>query len=145
MFTINLRVGPAELLSVVSVAVTAGLLTVAFVEEWTFALVPAVTYVLATSAAYGLYRVYLQERSRASVPASVVKFRVVDTRGACPLGWQMGDVATVGDDAVSPQLCPEAAAVLRLAASGRESQPVEEWCCPVYEHMLVFRHEKQAA
>ena len=38
---------------------------------------------------------------------------------------------------VIPSLCAEAEAVLRMAAA--DDSEVREWCCPVYDHLLVFR------
>lgn len=71
-------------------------------------------------------------------------FRVVGARGTCPLGYRKGEVITVGEGgAVSPHLCPAAEAVLRLAAAGEDG--AERWCCPVYEHLLVFQRERIAA
>lgn len=149
MLTLNLRLGIAELALAASL-VFIGALVVLFVVEWPVGLVPAASYAIASAGAYAGYRVHQRERAAAAVREEAadrkvtVKFRVVDTRGACPLGRRTGDVIAVGEDgAVSPFVCPEAAAVLQIAA--RDGQNVEQWCCPVYDHMLVMRREAVAA
>lgn len=90
---------------------------------------------------------YVDERGRVSEPVnSEARFRVVDARGVCPSGFRIGDSITVGPSgSVAPELCPAAQAVLRLAATADESQEVKEWCCPVFDHLLVFRREVQVA
>ena len=145
MWTLKIRIGPPELFVVASVGVLAAVVAVAFLSEWMMALVPGVTYGVAVAGAYLLYRAYLRERVvRRERPPEEASFRVVATRGACPLGYGKGSVVTVsaaGD--LSPELCAAAVAALRLASGAVE--PVDEWCCPVYDHMLVFRRELQAA
>ena len=65
-------------------------------------------------------------------------FKVVGARGLCPKGINPGDFMKVtADGCVTPGLCPEAEAVLNMAA-GAESE-IREWCCPVYDHYLVFK------
>ncbi len=74
------------------------------------------------------------------------RVQVVDVRGVCPLGRREGEVVTVGPaGSVVPQLCSPAETVLRLAAAASEEQEAKEWCCPIYDHMLVFRRELKAA
>ena len=70
-------------------------------------------------------------------------FRVIGSRGTCPVGRREGDLITVTGGKVVPFLCEEAQAVLRMATTGPDGS--REWCCPVYEHLLVFKEEKVAA
>jgi hypothetical protein len=147
MWTIRLRIGAPEALTLVSILAAVGLSATAIAYDWTFALVPGMTYLLASVGAYVLYGQLARERAQAQeAAAGVISFRVVETRGVCPLGHQTGDVVSVGaGGAVSPVLCHEAETVLALAAGSTEGEPAKEWCCPVYEHMLVFRRETAAA
>ena len=46
---------------------------------------------------------------------------------------------------ITPELCPHAETVLRLASTEDEQPGVRQWCCPVYDHLLVFRRERLAA
>lgn len=65
-------------------------------------------------------------------------FKVVGSRGICPRGMGQGDFVEVGaDGSVSPGLCAEAEAVLCMASE--DHSEVREWCCPVYDHLLVFK------
>jgi len=145
MWTINIRYGIAELITLASLFVVAGLLTLGFFNEWTIAVVPGLTYALAVLATYGVYRRYAGERVRVARPAAVARFRVVGGRGECPLGLRKGDLVTVGaGGAVAPQLCSPAEGVLRIASADGKAD-VKEWCCPIYEHQLVFRQEAKAA
>ncbi len=65
-------------------------------------------------------------------------FKVVGSRGLCPKGINQGDfVKMSASGRVSPGLCPEAEAVLHMA-TGDDSE-IREWCCPVYDHLLVFK------
>jgi predicted MFS family arabinose efflux permease len=84
------------------------------------------------------------------VPAAVRRaaarpcaFRVVGTRGTCLMGYGRGTLVTVDSaGGVSPALCEPARAVLRHAAR----QPLHEarqWCCPIFDHLLVFEREDQ--
>ncbi len=142
--TLTVRFGWAEFLMLASLAIGAGIVAAAIAGGWTIALVPGITYGLAIVGAYGLYQ-RLEERAQiaAEVPAPA-RFQVVDTRGVCPLGHRKGDLLTVdAAGSVAPQVCPAAAAVLELAADSEEE--VQEWCCPVYDHMLVFRRQLKAA
>jgi len=147
MRALNLRLGWAELFVLASLPIVAGFLTPAFIGGWTVALVPGLTYLLAVGMLYTLYRLYLAERAQVSVAAAAgVTFRVVDARGVCPLGRRKGDLVTVEvGGPVTPALCPHAELVLRRAAIIGEEQPVQQWCCPVYEHLLVFERELKAA
>lgn len=147
MWTIKLRIGAPEILTLASILAAAGLATVAIAYDWTFALVPGMTYLLASVGAYLLYGQLARERAQAQEEAAgVIRFRVVETRGVCPLGHQKGDLVSVGArGVVSPVLCQEAQTVLALASRDAAGEPAKEWCCPVYEHMLVFRRERQAA
>jgi hypothetical protein len=43
-----------------------------------------------------------------------------------------------------PRLCEHAQAVLRRASAERDDAAVHEWCCPVYDHLLVFQPEQAA-
>ncbi|HEU4759792.1 MAG TPA: hypothetical protein VFT91_07400 [Dehalococcoidia bacterium] len=140
-----LRIGRAEFLLLASLLVVAGVLAAAFLSSgWTVAMVPGLTYALAMGGGYMLYQTLARERAQAA-QAETVRFQVVSTRGACPLGRQKGDVVAVGPaGAVVPALCAPAQAVLRLAAAGQE-QEVKEWCCPIFDHMLVFRRQFKAA
>ena len=66
-------------------------------------------------------------------------FKVVGSRGICPKGLTQGDYLKVAaNGAIAPHLCPEAEAVLNMAAKDDDSE-VREWCCPVYDHLLVFK------
>ena len=144
MWTLNIRIGRAELFTLASLPVVAALLVPAFMIDWTIALVPTMAYLVALGAAYTIYRRYAGER--AAVVELATRFQVVDVRGVCPLGRREGDVVTIGPTgSVVPQLCAPAEAVLRLAAAASEERAVKEWCCPIYDHMLVFRRELKAA
>lgn len=147
MVTINLRLGWAELLALVAVALVPAFLTPAFLGGWTIALVPGLTYLLAVGVTYGIYRQHVSEKARAWLPAvPALAFRVVETRGVCPLGRGKGDLVTVDvAGSVSPRLCAHAEAVLRRAVVAGEEQQVKQWCCPIFDHMLVFEAEAKAA
>ncbi|HLA18023.1 MAG TPA: hypothetical protein VJ253_01725 [Dehalococcoidia bacterium] len=141
-----IRLGFAELFTGVSLTAVVGLVALGLANDWEIAVVPAVTYALAISVAYAGYRQYVKEKSATKILALPVRFRVVDSRGVCPLGYRKGDFVTVtSGQFVAPQLCPPAEAVLRLAAETSEEAPPQEWCCPVYEHLLVFKREQVAA
>ena len=76
-------------------------------------------------------------REWVDMPAATY-FKVVGGRGICPRGIVENDFLKVSaDGAVAPRLCAEAEAVLHMA-TGDDSE-VREWCCPVYDHMLVFK------
>jgi hypothetical protein len=142
MWNLQLRIGVPELLFVGSLAVVAGL-AVLFVVEWPIALVPAATYGLTSVAAYAAYRQHAREQVRAAETERAVSFRVIDNRGVCPAGRREGDLITVTGGATDLFVCEEARAVLRMAASERYNG--REWCCPVNEHLLVFKREKSVA
>lgn len=76
-----------------------------------------------------------------------MNFRVIDTHGECPKGIRMGDMISVTGTwrEVTPHLCPYAESVLRVAAMEDEVAGIGEWCCPVYDHLLVFRREISTA
>ena len=143
---VRIRLGWVEFFTLFSMLAVAALLVPALRAGWAIALVPGLTYLLAMGAAYVLYRQYARERAQASRLATAVTFRVVDVRGVCPLGRRTGDLITVGsgDGAVS-ELCEAAQQVLRLAAASGNGQAAERWCCPIYEHLLVFQREPVAA
>ena len=141
-----IRLGFAELFTGVSLAAVAGLVALGLANGWEIAVVPAVTYTIAVGAAYAGYWQYVREKSGLRLLQLPVQFRVVDSRGVCPFGYRKGDLVTVAPGrTLSPQLCPPAEAVLRLAAEAGEEAPAREWCCPVYEHLLVFKREQIAA
>ncbi len=72
--------------------------------------------------------------------ASSTRFRVVLVQGECPLGRREGDVITVGrTGSVMPALCTPAEQVLRRAVATGDDEEIGGWCCPVFDHMLVFR------
>lgn len=150
MLTLNLRLGIAELVLMASLVIL-GALVVLFIVEWPVGLVPAASYAFAMVGTYSGFRLYTRERTEAAAlleqqaldEAEPVMFRIVETRGVCPLGHGTGDVIAV--DAAgwtAPVVCPEATAMLQMAA--RDGH-VEQWCCPVYDHMLVFKKEGVAA
>ena len=65
-------------------------------------------------------------------------FKVVGSRGICPIGVTRGDfLKLTASGSVTPSLCAEAEAVLRMAAA--DDSEIREWCCPVYDHLLVFK------
>lgn len=65
-------------------------------------------------------------------------FKVVGTRGLCPRGIVQNDFLKMSaDGTVAPGICPAAEKVLHMAAD--DDSDVREWCCPVYDHMLVFK------
>ncbi len=151
MWTVNVRIGLPELVLAGSLAFLAGL-TVLFISEWPVGLIPAGTYAITSVGAYSGYRLNARERQRHSaeetaiVPgsAAVTHFRIVDAVGACPLGLRNGEeIAVPANGSVAPLVCAEAEAVLRMAAA--DGQAVRRWCCPVYDHMLVFEKEALAA
>lgn len=76
-----------------------------------------------------------------SAPAAqaALAFRVIGTRGRCTLGRRVGDLVQVGADGrCTPGLCADAEATLRLAAKAKDAVD-QRWCCPVYDHLLVFQ------
>ena len=147
MLTVNLRFGTAELALAISLVFLSALV-VLFIVEWPVGLVPAASYAVASVGTYAGYRVASRERDlaaarQAELESESVKFRVVHTMGTCPLGHTTGDVIAVSaSGTVTPAVCPEAAAMLQMAA--RDGH-VARWCCPVYDHMLVLRKEAVAA
>ncbi|MEE8465652.1 MAG: hypothetical protein V3S68_04190 [Dehalococcoidia bacterium] len=65
-------------------------------------------------------------------------FKVVGSRGICPKGVVQGDfIEVTASGPVIPSLCPVAETILHLAAV--DDSEVREWCCPVYDHLLVFK------
>ncbi len=142
MWSLHLRIGVPEFIVFGSLLFLAGL-TALFIMEWPVGLIPAASYGIASVAAYAGYRQYAKERRRVEEAERAVRFRIVDTRGLCPVGRHAGEVITVGGAAVTPFVCEEARAVLQMAAQDRYDG--KDWCCPVYEHLLVFRKEKAAA
>ena len=84
-----------------------------------------------------------EDESEMDVPGLVdmpaaTYFKVVGSRGICPRGVTQGDfLKLAASGAVTPSLCAEAEAVLRVAA--KDNSEVREWCCPVYDHLLVFK------
>ena len=147
-----------------SFAVVVAVVTFAVLSGWTIALVPGLAYVIAMLAAYVAYRlsrrrtvatgyaaaasqVFQHADSQTFTPspalseAAVATFRVTDIVGVCPLGYDVGTVISVDPSGVvQPRLCAPAETVLRFAANGEEDE-VNEWCCPIYDHFLVFRRE----
>lgn len=147
MWTLRLRVGLPEVGTALTVLALAAIVAGAISAGWIIAVVPAVTYTLGVGVAYGVYRHYTAERVRSErlQQPGAQAFRIVGARGSCLLGRRVGELLVAGGaGSVEPEVCPHAAAVLKTAAAdGREG--VEEWCCPVYDHLLVFRRERQAA
>ena len=146
MLTVNLRIGIAEIALAISLVFVVALIAL-FVVEWPIGLIPAASYGVATLGTYAGYRVHSRELALAARLAELegesVKFRVVHTMGTCPLGHSTGDVIAVSaSGSVEPVVCPEAAAMLQIAA--RDGH-VARWCCPVYDHMLILRKEAVAA
>ncbi|MBI2855831.1 MAG: hypothetical protein HYX93_03175 [Chloroflexi bacterium] len=167
MWIARTQFGLAEWVGLALLLVVVGLVALGVSSGWTIAIVPGLTYVVTSGAAYAVYRLHRQEKARlmelstgvaestqtaaarlaaAGMPAAVVgavAFRVVGSQGTCLLGRRVGEVVTVASGGtVTPGLCPQAEEVLRMAASDTE---IEEWCCPIYQHLLVFRRELQAA
>ncbi len=71
------------------------------------------------------------------MPASAY-FKVVGTRGICPRGIVENDFLKMSADGkITPGICPAAEKVLHMAAE--DDSEIREWCCPVYDHMLVFK------
>jgi hypothetical protein len=164
-----MRVGVPEYVLFIGLAMVAGLVTWGVSSGWTIAIVPGVTYLLAATAAYAIYQTESQRSARgaqaASVPAdrgqrlnpsfstgpltqgaTAASFRVVAAQGVCPLGRQVGETVSIGSGGeITPELCRPAEAVLRLASAADPQPGVKEWCCPVYDHLLVFRRERLAA
>jgi hypothetical protein len=144
MWTLNLRIGWPEFLLAGSLAFLAGLV-VLFILEWPVGLIPAGTYAITSVGAYAGFRQSSreQERQRAEERAPT-RFRIVGGVGTCPLGLRTGqEVAVPAIGSPTPMICAEAEAVLRMAAA--DGQVVRQWCCPVYDHMLVFEKEAVAA
>ncbi|MFQ5473407.1 MAG: hypothetical protein ACE5FA_11060 [Dehalococcoidia bacterium] len=139
--TFKVRLGFAELLVAASAVAVVGLLVVALVYDWTYGLIPALTYGLAIAVSYGVYARFREIEAESTVPfESVVHFKVIDTKGECTLGRRTGDVIKVGPaGGITPTLCAPAAFALRRAATDASRGSVDEWCCPIHDHMLVFR------
>lgn len=137
------RVGVPEYVLVAVVLAVGALVGWAVAVGWPVAILPGLMLLVASLAVYGMYRI---ESTRLETS---VWFRVTEKRGECPLGRQVGDrVAIAPGLGAVPQLCDHAQAVLRRA-SVESADPadldVHEWCCPVYDHMLVFQREPAAA
>jgi hypothetical protein len=135
-----LRVGWAELVLAGALLLGFSLVTLGLVAGWTIALVPGVTYTLALVLIYAGVRLYLSPEIESSVPfEAVAHFKVVGVRGRCLMSREEGDVIKVGPaGGVTPVLCGPAERVLRSAAGNSDAE-VDEWCCPIHDHMLVFR------
>jgi len=161
------RFGLAEIATLIGFLAVAIIVGIAISKGWVIAVIPGITYVLAMAAAYLLQRHFQAARASAAqlqaaarqpatarvelrpvvvpVQAPALAFRVVDTRGVCPLGYKKGTVVTMTTGgSVHPPLCAAAEAVLRLAAK-EDPTKASDWCCPVYQHLLVFHREPQAA
>lgn len=155
------RPGVAEYCVIIGFVLMGGLAAWGVQTGWPIVMAPALTYVVASGAAYALYRhgqgeqppsadvsptVTLAETSSdAPLPrvAGAVSFRVVEARGVCPLGRRVGEIVSVSRGGkVSLPVCPHAEATLRLAAAHDGNGEIKEWCCPIYDHFLVFRKEK---
>src|SRR3972149_10126770 len=95
MWTINLRVGAAEFITLGSLVVVATLIAVAYFEN-PIVLVPGVTYGLASSGVYLLYRRYARDVGRIAEPVAAARFRVVGTHGVGPYGRHKGDLVAGG-------------------------------------------------
>ena len=149
MWTFDVRLGVAEFATLFLLLAVALIVAVAFRIGglWQVALVPGLTYVLAIGVAYALYRRYESERAAASGSiVATASFRVVDVRGECPLGRQMGDVLSMdAAGSVVPDLCQPAERVLRLAATASDEQANQHWYCPIYDHPLVFQRTPKVA
>ncbi|MBI4299323.1 MAG: hypothetical protein HY666_06155 [Chloroflexi bacterium] len=168
MRTRKFQLGVAEYLTLAGLFVGMGVAAAVLVSGWPIALVPVLTYFLALTATYLLYRQYSTEKKQAqeirtlsrgqnsysaiSVEASgstgalVAMFEVVDTRGVCPLGLRRGDsIVMYAEGSVIPQLCSPAMEVLGLAAKPVQGQEIKKWCCPIFDHFLVFEKVPKAA
>jgi hypothetical protein len=142
MATIAVRVSWPDLVWLAGVVVIGGLLALCLSAGWAIAVVPGATYLVAGTAALAVYRIATRRRAELGLPAS---YRVVDAKGTCLLGRQVGDVISIGAAGnITPHLCPHAEAALRLASTETE-EATSEWCCPVYDHLLVFQREALAA
>ena len=156
------ELGLAEWAVLLSLIAVVGLVALGVSTGWTIAIVPGLTLGLGSVVTYALYRQYRREVAEAwqlstavvaidtpplrAAPAQGVGltvFRVVGRRGVCPLGFGVGDMVSVTPEGnVAPSLCTHAESALWLAVG---EQGVDEWCCPIYDHLLVFRREAQAA
>ena len=168
MKTGRATLGTVEVVSLAGLGLVALVVGTAVAEGFTVALVPGLIYVFAISALYLGYRyrlafpyrmangspIHPASWSGASVQRSdtaelsektePVTFRVVGTRGVCPLGHGKGMSFEVDPSGtVQPHLCAPAEAV--LCSTALEGNGVREWCCPIYDHYLVFRRETVAA
>lgn len=144
-----------------SLVICAGIMALALASGLTLAIVPGVTYAVAATAIYSIYQTEAQRAAEPQITAAAAgavvarsltdvaipaSFRVVGARGACPLGRRVGDVLSVdAAGGVSPQVCPHAEAMLQAASLEAGESDVTEWCCPIYDHLLVFRPEAVAA
>ena len=149
MWTISVRLGVAEFATFFLLLAVALVVAVAFRAGglWPIALVPGLTYVLAIGLAYALYRRYAGEQAGAAQSiGAAASFQVVDVRGECPLGRRKGDLVSVDRaGSVVPQLCQPAERVLQMAAADGDGPEAQRWCCPVYDHLLVFQRTAKAA
>jgi hypothetical protein len=110
---------------------------------------PTLVFVLIALAGYAVYRWQWQPGTPDERPVlwsgaadvTLASFRVIEVDGACPRGFGVGDRITLGrSGALSPVLCDHAAAALRKAA-GDANPGVQQWCCPVQDHRLIFERE----
>ena len=168
METRKIPFGLAEYVTLASMLMVAGLVAAAVAGGWTIALVPGLAYLLAAGASYALYRLYAAEKAQGLEQVAITTrrgeqlitpvdsfgekasetaiFRVIDTHGVCTVGRAKGDLLTVDPaGSITPQVCQHAEAVLRMAAAANGEPEIKEWCCPIYDHLLVFRRERVAA
>ncbi|MEE9248007.1 MAG: hypothetical protein V3U79_04840 [Dehalococcoidia bacterium] len=165
----NVQLGLAEYVGLAGLLLAGVAVGFGVASGWIIAIGPGITYIVAGGAAYLIYRQHKRERAkgwrvvpsttehmeqataRPSIEASLaqtagmIAFRVVGARGACPLGRNVKDLIYVDPEgAVTPQVCLYAQATLRMAAAEEGEDEVAEWCCPIYDHLLVFRREPEA-
>lgn len=156
------RLGLGESIALASWLVVIGVVSAAAVNGWVIALVPGLTYVLASGAAYLVYRQNIRERRsvatrielgiRHDEHLAAVKgntygtlakggvFHVVGVQGVCPFGLRMGDLVKMdATGSFTPALCPHTESALRLAAATAQESRIRQWCCPIYDHLLVFQ------
>lgn len=138
----RIGLGRADLAWLLGVVVIAAAVTFFVSQGWEIAVVPGMTYLAATTAALAVYRIQERRRAELGLPAS---FRVIDGRGRCLRGYGVGEVFRVGADGkVFPSVCEHAETVLKQAAASGDDYDLTEWCCPVYEHLLVFQRAGEA-
>lgn len=132
-------IGVPEYVLLASLLLVGALMAWGLASGWPLVLLPGLTYVVGALACYTVYRAEVGG-------VEPVVFEVTAVRGECLLGRKVGERLRVAPGrAITPEVCLHAEQVLRHAAVENGDADVQEWCCPIYDHLLVFGREAVAA